>query len=136
RARKSNCLFQAHARDLDFFIIVQILGGLLKAGGEINVYTFFTISWRDIELANLSELAGAITKLLFKFARGGFFGRLAGLDASGSYFQGIPAQRITPLPDQGHCAVFKKRQRARAPIMMDDFDLDLSFMSRIKPAQR
>src|ERR1044071_3897107 len=122
--------------DLDLFIIVKILRRRLKPCCDINKQPLFAVTRRNLKLADLIKLARAIAEFFFKLARGGLFRRVPLLDSARSYFERVAIERITPLPNERNRAVIKQRQRARAPVVMNDFYINLSAARRLIAAYR
>jgi hypothetical protein len=49
-------------------------------------------------------------------------------------FERVALRGIAPLPDERYRPVFENRQRSGAPIVMNDFQLNLALVLRIVPA--
>src|SRR5437588_409463 len=90
---------ERHSLNLNLFVIVEVLIARLKLSREIYEDSFFAVTGRGKELADLAKLAGPKTHLLFKLSRRGFLRCVAALDPARGDFERVAPEGITPLPN-------------------------------------
>src|ERR1044071_6057553 len=113
-----------HSNHLDLFVIVELLLARLESRSEINENPFLAITRRDIELADLAQLARTISHLFFKLSRGGLSRGVTALDSSRRDFKRVTSERVSPLLHQRNGAVREERQSPGSAVVMDDFNVD------------